>query len=66
MSTATIEQKLKGLVRRVEALEAKGQARPARKGKWRAAIGFAKDDPLLDEALRLGAEWRAKANREGR
>ena len=64
MSTKMIEQRLADLQKRVEALEI--QLKPAPKGTWREAIGFAKDDELFDEAMRLGAEWRAKANREGR
>ena len=47
----------------MEALEI--QVKPAPKGTWRDAIGFAKHDELFDEAMRLGAEWREKANREG-
>ncbi len=64
MSTKFIAQQLADLQKRVEALEI--QVKPAPKGTWRDAIGFAKDDELFDEAMRLGAEWRAKANREGR
>ncbi len=58
-----MEQKLADLQQRVEALEAK--TKPVAKESWREAIGFAKDDPLFSEAMRLGAEWRAQANREG-
>ena len=35
------------------------------KGNWRDAIGFAKDDALFSEAMRLGAELRTKASKEG-
>jgi hypothetical protein len=63
MSTQLIEQQLSDLQKRVEALET--QVKPA-KGTWRDAIGFARNDELFDEALRLGAEWRASANQEGR
>lgn len=27
-------------------------------------VGWAKDDPIYDEAMRLGAEWRAEVNRK--
>lgn len=64
MSTEAIEQKLTELSARVEALE--GKKTEKKKGGWQAIVGFAKDDDLLDEALRLGAEIRAKANAEGR
>ena len=63
MSTQLIEQKLSDLQKRVEALES--QVKPA-KGTWRDAIGFARNDELFDEAMRLGAEWRDRANQEGR
>ena len=58
-----MEQKLAELQQRVEKLEA--EKKPAAKGGWRDVIGFAKDDDLFREAMRLGAEWRAKANKEG-
>ncbi len=63
MSTELLEQKLVDLQKRVEALEAK--AKPVAKASWREARGFAKDDALFSEAMRLGAEWRSKANAEG-
>ena len=64
MSTTAIEQELEDLKKRVEALERKKQTVP--NAAWRETVGFAKDDELFDEAMRLGAEWRAKANQEGR
>ena len=64
MSTKIMEQKIAELQRRVEKLE--GAAKPSAKGTWRDAIGFAKDDELFSEAMRLGAELREKANRAGR
>ena len=33
-------------------------------GAWEQTFGWAKDDPLYDEAMRLGAEWRAEVNRK--
>jgi len=59
-----LEQKLAELQQRVETLEAK--AKPASKRSWRDAIGFAKDDALFSEAMKLGAKWREEANLEGR
>ena len=64
MSTEMLEQKIVELQQRVETLEARMP--PVSKGSWRDAIGFAKDDELFREAMRLGAEWREQANREGR
>lgn len=58
-----LEQKLAELQQRVEMLEAK--VKPSSKGKWRDAMGFAKNDALFDEAMKLGAQWREKANAEG-
>ena len=59
-----MEQTIADLQRRVKKLEASSQ--PAAKGSWREAIGFAKDDNLFRKAMKLGAEWRVKANQEGR
>jgi len=64
MSTKIMEQTLADLQRRVERLEAK--RRPAAKGSWREAFGFAKGDKLFREAMKRGASWRQKANQEGR
>ena len=65
MSTETIEQKLTEIERRMAALEAMvGQRQP--RGAWREVIGWEEDDSLFREAVRLGAEWREKANAEGR
>ena len=57
-------QTLSDLRRRVERLEA--SRRPAAKGSWREASGFAKGDKLFREAMKRGASWRQKANHEGR
>ena len=64
MSTRIMEQTLAELQRRVERLE--GKRRPAAEGGWRSAFGFAKGDKLFREAMKRGAKWRQKANREGR
>jgi hypothetical protein len=65
MSADVIEKKLAELERRLEAVEAKTFERKP-KGAWRELIGSQVDDELFREAVRLGAEWRAKANSEGR
>ena len=64
MSTKVMEQTIADLQFRIERLEATSQ--PAAKGSWREMIGFAKDDDLFREAMKLGAEWREQANQEGR
>ena len=65
MSSKMIEQKLADLTKRVEFLEARTEAKPVAKDSWRAAVGAMKDCDLFEEALRLGAEWRARANANG-
>jgi hypothetical protein len=64
MSTEMIEQQLSNLQQRVASLEAaaKGKSQDA----WKDIVGAAKNDDLFEEAMKAGAEWRAKANREGR
>lgn len=39
---------------------------PKPKGSWKKLIGRMKDCDLHREALRLGAEWRARMNAEGK
>jgi hypothetical protein len=63
MSTETLEKELVALKKRVDWLEDQ-LGRPARNA-WQEIVGAAKDDDLFEEAMRLGAEWRAQANREG-
>ena len=64
MSTEIIEQELATLKQRVEKLEATVEHKP--EDAWKEIVGAAKDDDLFEEAMKLGAEWRAKANQEGR
>ena len=64
MSTEVIEQKLAEMNRRLERLETREQTRS--KPDWREAVGAMKDCDLFEEAMRLGAEWRAQANADGR
>ncbi len=61
MSTKVLEQTVTDLQRRVVKLEKKVSARP-REG-WQKAVGAAKNDTHFAEAMRLGAQWRKKANR---
>lgn len=39
---------------------------PKPKGSWKKLFGSMKDCDLFPEAMRLGAEWRERMNREGR
>ena len=65
MSTETIEQKLSDLERRMLAVEtANGRAKA--RGAWREIVGWEEDDALFRDAVKLGAEWRERANAEGK
>jgi hypothetical protein len=66
MTAELIEQKFTELTRRVAALEAKTGLKRLTNDAWREAVGAMKDCDLFDEALRLGAEWRTRANDNGR
>jgi len=59
-----LEQQLVGLQQRLETLEAKTNR--GEKEAWRELIGWEKDDALFRDAVRLGAEWREQANKEGK
>lgn len=64
MITELVEQNLADLNRRVAEIEEKlCEHKPV---GWRAVAGQAENDELFEEAIRLGAEWRAKANAEER
>ncbi len=63
MSTTTLEQTVLDLQRRVSEIEQMLTVKA--RGGWEAIAGKAKDDDLLEEAIKLGAEWRARANAEG-
>jgi hypothetical protein len=51
----TVEQRLAALEKRLAAIE-----RPLRKAKkpWLLHAGWAKDDPIYDKAMKLGAAYR--------
>ena len=40
--------------------------KPKPKGSWMKLYGSMKDCDLFPEAMRLGAEWRERMNREGK
>ena len=65
MSTDAIATKLAELERRLEAPEATAFDRKPKRA-WRELIGSQVDDELFHETARLGAEWRANSNAEGR
>ena len=62
MSTKVLEQTITDLQRRVSEIEDKLRGKTSEGG--RKIAGAAKDDTHFTEAMRLGASWRKKANRE--
>jgi len=61
VSIKLIEQQLIDLKNRVANLEAQAKSTP--RDAWKRIIGTSKGQRLDGEAARLGAEWRAKANK---
>ncbi len=61
VSTKVIERQLADLEKRVAELET-GVSCNSRNG-WKQIIGTSKGQRLDREAAKLGAQWRAKANR---
>jgi hypothetical protein len=59
MTTAQLAVRLEALEKAVEQLEAK-LSRPAdpKRAWWREDAGRFKDDPVFDEIVRLGREYR--------
>ena len=64
MSIEVMEREIAELKQRLEKVEAKVERAP--RGAWRELIGSQKDDELFRDAVRLGAEWRAQANADGK
>ena len=60
MSTATIEERLAALETKYEQLaqQVNPGAAQAEKPWWERIRGQFKDDPIYDEAMRLGREYR--------
>jgi hypothetical protein len=59
-TASDLEQRVTQLEATVEQLKS-GMGLAGQKD-WRRAVGWAKDDPGYDEAMRLGAEWRRREN----
>lgn len=62
MTSKALQQKGDDLQRRVTELESKFAVKP--KEGWMRIAGAAENDRHFPEAMRLGAEWRKKANKE--
>ena len=55
-----LDQRIKTLEQRVAALEKPVRTKRSKAG-WVKLAGWAKNDSLYDEAMRLGTEWRRKS-----
>ena len=59
MTLETLESRLAVVEAELTQLKQQLQAgKPETEPRWRQIIGVFKDDPLFDEAERLGREWR--------
>ena len=59
MTTAQVESRLTALEREVACLKAQIAMTPARGNNWIEAIaGTFANDPIFDDAMRLGRKWR--------
>lgn len=63
MATETVEERLMTLETRLDTLQRLIEERlpqhPAKEKRgWQAIVGTFADDPLYEEAMRLGREWR--------
>lgn len=55
---ATLEMRLDTLQRQLE--ERLPETKPRARCGWKAIVGTFAEDPLYDEAMQLGREWREK------
>lgn len=63
MATATVEERIAALETRLDSLqqllnERLPQPNAKEKRGWQAIVGTFANDPLYDEAMHLGREWR--------
>lgn len=66
MSIRTLEERMTAMEQEIATLKQQMQAERAQSAepRWRQIIGVFKDDPLFDEAERLGREWRESQRME--
>ena len=62
---ATIEERVTALEKQVEQLTQTVTQQSGVKQDWRSMVGWAKDDPLYEEAMRFAAEYRRTGRIEG-
>ncbi len=65
MAVETLEERLVTLETRLNTLQRQFEERlpetkPNVKRGWEAIVGTFADDPLYDEAMRMGREWRER------
>jgi hypothetical protein len=59
MTTAQVESRLTALEQEVARLKSQIAETPSRRNNWVEAIaGTFSNDPIFDEAMRLGRKWR--------
>ena len=63
MDNQSLEKRIEELEKEVAELRAEVRGKPTKDG-WLKNVGWAKDDPVYDEAMRLGAAWRRRENRK--
>ena len=64
MATETLEQRVAALEAEVESLKERLPATEPPAPWWQQISGIFKDDPMFDEAMRLGREWRESEREE--
>ena len=60
MATPTLEERVAALELEVQQLKQRQQSGnlPEERHGWQRFVGVFKDDPLFEEAVRAGREWR--------
>lgn len=66
MATRTLEERMTAMEKELAQLKQQLQVGklPETEPRWKQIIGVFKDDPLFDEAERLGREWRESQRME--
>ncbi|WP_395092094.1 hypothetical protein [Armatimonas sp.] len=64
MTVAELEKRVVSLEHTLEALRQKVDKEEPARPWWEQVRGTFKDDPIYDEAMRLGRAWRDAADKE--